>query len=281
MRHPEPQWAKPIRIAKHAFEPGKPARDLVVLPGHALCVEVVDELLVPAHALINDATVVQLDVATVTCWHVELETHDLPVANGLPSESYFDTSDRAFFVENGVVALDGRPDATRDPANIYCRPFSRMGRSSPQSTNACAEALGWRQAATPLNGLHLVADGARIEPDSSGTAARFVVPASANDVWLVSDSYVPYHLGQGDDRRRFGVSIARHDVALDDPRLVVGFFDEYAGMDRWTTGRAHLPATLWVGCRGPFFLCVKLATASGARWVAPAVDAMDQAAAAA
>ncbi len=52
-RHPRPHKAMPVRVAAHAFAPNRPARDLLVSPGHSLCVNIVDEVLIPAMALIK------------------------------------------------------------------------------------------------------------------------------------------------------------------------------------------------------------------------------------
>ena len=93
-RHPRPADAWPVRIAADAFAPGRPHRDLWLSPDHAVHV---DGMLVPAHALLNGVTIVQMPVDTVTYWHLELSRHDVVYAEGLPAESYLDTGNRAAF----------------------------------------------------------------------------------------------------------------------------------------------------------------------------------------
>ena len=46
--HSRPQDVMPVRIAAHAFGGDRPSRDLVVSPGHALCIEASGEVLIPA-----------------------------------------------------------------------------------------------------------------------------------------------------------------------------------------------------------------------------------------
>jgi hypothetical protein len=94
-RHPRPGDAWPIRVRAGAFGENLPHRDLSLSPDHA--VFVAPGLLVPVRYLINDATIVQEPVDAITYWHVELPTHDVLLAEGLPVESYLDTGNRGAF----------------------------------------------------------------------------------------------------------------------------------------------------------------------------------------
>ena len=126
-RHPSRETALPIRIAAHAFAENRPSRDLLVSPGHAICIDVGGEVLIPASALVNGTSVVREDVGTVTYWHVELDSHDILLAENLPCESYLDMGNRGFFVENGIVDLGATPDATARTHADFCRPFHASG----------------------------------------------------------------------------------------------------------------------------------------------------------
>ena len=52
----------------------------------------------------NHSTIAQVKVRSISYWHVELDAHDVMLAEGLPAESYLDTGDRACFANGGVVA---------------------------------------------------------------------------------------------------------------------------------------------------------------------------------
>jgi hypothetical protein len=99
-RHPDPRRVLPIRIAAGAFGPGCPQRDLLLSPDHAVFV---DEVLIPVRHLINGTTVCRQQVFAVDYYHVELDSHDILLAEGLPAESYLDTGDRRDFANGGGV----------------------------------------------------------------------------------------------------------------------------------------------------------------------------------
>ena len=121
--HPHPETVWPVRIAKGAIEENVPARDLYVSPDHALYI---DNVLVPAKHLINGTTIRQIKRRTVTYHHIELEQHDVVVAEGMPAESYLDTGDKAAFAGGKVVAL--YPDfAARTWEMLGCAPLVTSG----------------------------------------------------------------------------------------------------------------------------------------------------------
>src|SRR6185437_14621920 len=95
--HANPRMIWPVRIVADAFGPGKPRRDLFLSPGHAVCVDLLGEVLIGASALVNGGSVAQIETDEVTYWHVELDRHDILIANGLPAESYMDCGNRGWF----------------------------------------------------------------------------------------------------------------------------------------------------------------------------------------
>lgn len=119
----------PVRIAASSFGHESPSRDLYLSPGHSICVDVLGEVLIPAASLINGSTIVQEDVEVVSYWHVELDSHDIVVAENLACESYLQMDNRGFFAEHDVVDLASLPDAEqrgRTHAD-FCRPFHADG----------------------------------------------------------------------------------------------------------------------------------------------------------
>ncbi|WP_187272611.1 Hint domain-containing protein [Methylobacterium sp. WL9] len=283
-RHPRPAEILPVRIAAGAFAENRPSRDLLVSPGHSLCFDVLGEVLIPASSLVNGTTITHQDVETVTYWHVQLDSHDILIANGQPAESYLDMGNRSFFADGDVVALDATPDAdaaARTHAD-FCRPFHAGGAlvdAVRGQVQARAERLGWRHDDAPWADMHMMVDGERIDADTHGLGARFVLPASAKDVWLISQTSVPCEVSSNPDPRRLGLCIQgitiddgvgdKRSVALDDPLLCLGFHDCEEGVRRWTAGRSRLPAALFDGCRGTVFLRIELVRHALPRWVAP------------
>ena len=72
-----------------------PSRDLWISPRHAMFLEGV---LIEAKDLVNGISVVQAEsVEEVEYFHIELETHDVIIAEGAPSESFVDDDSRAMF----------------------------------------------------------------------------------------------------------------------------------------------------------------------------------------
>jgi hypothetical protein len=113
-RHPDPRKAWPVRVRAGAFGPGRPRRDLLLSPNHAVYL---DGDLIPIGLLINDTSIIQLQVDEVAYYHLELAQHDLLTAEGLLSESYLAAGDRSNFVnDHGPMRLF--PDFASPAANV-------------------------------------------------------------------------------------------------------------------------------------------------------------------
>jgi hypothetical protein len=122
-RHPNARLVWPVRISAGAFCPGKPKRDLLVSPDHAVFV---DNVLIPVKHLICSGVIMQKPVPAVTYYHVELATHAVILAEGLEVESYLDVGDRSQFSNGGVIAL--HPDvASRVWEAVGCAPLIVTG----------------------------------------------------------------------------------------------------------------------------------------------------------
>jgi hypothetical protein len=134
IEHPEGDL-RPIRLRAGCFGRGVPARDLVLSAEHAVFAE---ETLIPARALVDDVAVQIMEVDHVVYFHVELETHDVLLAEGLPCESYFDNDDDARF-DNA----NDRP--AREPMTELCAPLRTQG----EAVDRVRALLRRRQAALP------------------------------------------------------------------------------------------------------------------------------------
>lgn len=87
--------ALPVTVSAGAFGDGLPLRDLSLSPCHAL---MIDDVLVPVGRLVDGITVTQASsVESVEYFHIELEDHDMVVAEGLAAETFVDDDSRNLF----------------------------------------------------------------------------------------------------------------------------------------------------------------------------------------
>jgi hypothetical protein len=209
-------------------------------------------MLVRAEHLLNGATIIQEAAADlVEYFHIELETHDILIADGAPAESYIDCDNRGKF-HNAADFARLYPDDDR-PHWQYCAPLLEWEAVETDAIRAAllerATALGHALDLDP--DLHLVVDGAVVRPETvEDRLYRFLVPACSACVSLASRSVAPAEVdASARDQRRLGVPVERLVLADDDLRieaghghkgLARGFHDDEA-THRWTDGIAHLP----------------------------------------
>ncbi|KXV27939.1 Hint domain-containing protein [Gluconobacter japonicus] len=108
----------PILLRKGSLGNTLPRRDLTVSPLHAMFV---DGYLIPALHLVNGLSIIQIEKPDqISYIHIELETHDILLAEGAPSESFIDDGSRGMF-HNAHEYSELYPDAPVVPAQ-YCAP---------------------------------------------------------------------------------------------------------------------------------------------------------------
>jgi hypothetical protein len=223
----------PIRIRAEAFAPGQPRRDLVLSPHHAVFV---DGVLIPIRGLVNGATILRETVESIAYWHVELPTHDILLAEGLPAESYLDTGNRAAFANAGVTMLQASFE--RDPARAWAEhACAELAEDGPIASEARARLAARAEALGRALPVTLDVLLSRIG------STRVVVPGDVEIVRLVSGTARP-----PEDGRRLGALVTglRLDgvaIPLDDSLLADGFHGiETHGPARvrWTDGAATL-----------------------------------------
>jgi hypothetical protein len=260
--HPHPETVAPVRIQRGAFADNMPHTDLLVSPDHAVFV---DGKLICARQLINGTTIQQEKGWTaVEYFHVELDSHAILLAEGLPAESYLNTGNHGFFANSGepLVLHPDLTDETDYPTREAgsCAPFvsdEASVRPVWQRLSDRAATLGqpWVVETTNDPALHLVAAGRTIKPIYADAGLFiFPVPRNAGTVRLVSRASAPTDARPWlDDRRRLGVRLARivlrdatmvREIPMDHPDLQQGWWAverDGPATGRWTDGDAVLP----------------------------------------
>jgi hypothetical protein len=85
----------PVRVRKDAITEGVPSRDLLLSPDHSLYL---GGHLINAKHLLNGVSVVQdTGIADIAYFHVELERHEVILAEGVPVETYLENGNRTQF----------------------------------------------------------------------------------------------------------------------------------------------------------------------------------------
>ena len=207
---------------------------------------------VPVEHLINGVSVLWDDSRQVIeYYHVELESHDVVLANGAPTESFRDDGSRVLFQNK----LCRPPRSTPEPS---CRPVVNDGPLLEQAWRAVASRVGDPPAdwLTKDPDPHMLVDGHRVEPFfDAGHLVRFRIDRPKREVRIVSRSCIPSALGLGQDARRLGVGIlaltlsyagGRRVLPLWADELAAGFHDP-EGDIRWTKGVATLSTALFKG----------------------------------
>ena len=306
-RHPAVDRVAPIRIRANAFADGVPCRDLLLSPDHAVAC---NGVLIPIGLLRNGASITRetgtreagtrksgtreagtREAGTreggrrrLIYYHVELDAHDIMLAENLPAESYLDTGNRGMF-ENADGPTTLHPNLANDQARrvaLSCLPFADdAARVEPvwRELAARAERLGWRLPPEPGTtddpALRVVVDGEAFAPVSAEEGRYvFVLPRAGAMVRLVSRHTVPSVTAPWiADHRRLGVLLnslrvqangSAMTIPLDHPDLDAGWWQpEWHGRNqprRWTNGDAILPIPKALPVAGTWLLEVECGT---------------------
>ncbi len=257
--------ATPVIVRKGAIADNVPNRDLHVTKGHALYL---DEVLIPVEYLVNHRSILWDDRAQeVHVYHLELETHDVLMANGAPAESYRDDGNRWLFGN----ANTGWNQQAKPP----CAPVLTGGAVVDAAWRRLLQRAGPR-AQLPLTDdpdLHLLIDGKRTDAiERHGEQYVFRLPARPRSVRIRSRAGVPQELGIARDTRPLGVAVHRlvlvrarwqRTIEADAASLVDGYHAfEPDNHTRWTNGNAAVPAELFDRVDGPCLLVLHLGGAT-------------------
>jgi hypothetical protein len=273
-RHANPEKVMPVRILAGAFAAGTPERDLVLSPDHALFI---DGHLIEAKTLVNGATIIRDTAAKfITYHHVELERHDVVLAEGVATETYLDSGNRRNF-ESDALPTILHPDFAATCRDKACAPLLLDG----DIVRAARQALLDRAASFGFNRTSAIEPTAKVglerllpQPGATPEEWLFVLPAGATSLELLSATGVPAEISADpSDRRSLGLAIAglaliasgtRTEIALDEPAHS-GLHAAEASV-RWTNGHARIALPEY---RGRAVLEVTFAS-QATRWRAPA-----------
>jgi collagen type I/II/III/V/XI/XXIV/XXVII alpha len=253
--------ATPVIVGKGAIADNVPSRDLHVTKGHSLYI---DGVLIPVEFLVNHRSIIWDDHAQeITIYHVELDMHDILLANGAPAESYRDDGNRWLF-QNGNTGWTGTAQAP-------CAPVLTGGPVVDAVWRRLLDRSGPRPGVVVTGDpdLHLVVDAVRLDAASRSDAVYvFRLPARRFSVRVISRAGVQSELGLARDPRPLGVALqsvvlmqgSRHRVFdAVEPAFFDGFhaFEPDCGI-RWTDGDANLPPGLLDTFHGPVELMLTL-----------------------
>ena len=120
----------PVKISRFAIDGKAPHSDLYVSPAHAIFI---DGILIPAGTLVNGVTIVtdaKPDALSLTYFHIELDTHEAILAEGLAIESF--QRDNVYAFDNAeeyvrLYGLGGEPLAPFAPIVRYHSSLQELG----------------------------------------------------------------------------------------------------------------------------------------------------------
>ena len=238
--------ATPVVVLRHALREFGPRRDLYLTRGHSLYI---DGVLVPVEELINHRTIAWVETAQVVeYYHLELDSHDVVLAEGAAAETYRDDGNSPQFLN-----VDSRP------ATLPMAPYAPVLHDDPRVEriwHRLNERAGRPDLAlTDDPDLHLLVDGVRLDAEEVEPSIwRFRLPGPVNDLRVVSRTAIPAMLGIEQDQRRLGVALRKivlvqpglwREIGWDYAGLATGFHgSEPAQRHRWTNGEASLPQSL-------------------------------------
>jgi hypothetical protein len=132
---------RPVVVPAHSFGPERPYQDLRLSRQHRVLIEGwevelnfgTDRILVPVGHLVGDAVHVDHRCDEVTYFHILLETHDILISNGMPSESFLP----------GGHAVAGLDEDTRQE---LFQLFPDLGDPNAARMQDAADSLNKRQA---------------------------------------------------------------------------------------------------------------------------------------
>ena len=241
-----PPWSvKPVIVRAGALADGLPRRDLRLTEGHSL---LLDGMLVPVSSLVNSRSILwDTEAVEAEYYHIEVEGHDVILAEGAPAETYRNDGNREYFLA-GVAGSDHRQTSANEVP-----PYAPIVTEGPEVDRVWRR-LSDRAGRVPTGGeadIHLLVDGRRVDPDeTSGTRYRFSLGEAPREIRLASATFRPVDIGTVRDNRTLGLAVRGLRLRWDEgrttfiehcsPSLLEGWHGDEPEF-RWTRGDARIP----------------------------------------
>jgi hypothetical protein len=135
----------PVKISRFAIDGKAPHADLHVSPGHAIYI---DRVLIPASNLVNGVTIMadaKPEALSLTFFHIELETHEAILAEGLAVESFRHDNPDAFDNADEYVTLYGSAGEPLAPFAPIVRYHSSLQELGSHIRSALAPVCDFRK----------------------------------------------------------------------------------------------------------------------------------------
>ena len=257
---PRIDGASPVIVRAGALGDGSPRRDLRLTKGHSLYL---DGVLIPVEFLVNHRSILWDDrPQVIDFYHVELEDHDLLLAEGAPAESYRDDGNRQLFANTNPAWDAGRQIPP-------CAPVLTSGPEVEAVWQRLSDRAGPVAALTHEHDLHIVADGVRVDAATAEAQVyRFELPATPASLRVKSRHVVPAAVGLNPDQRQLGVALRRIVLSAGGTRMELGYdsacladgFDDPEPVPgfRWTSGEATIPARALAAFDGPLTVVLEV-----------------------
>jgi hypothetical protein len=137
----------PVKISRFAIDGKAPHSDLYISPGHAIYI---DGVLIPAGNLVNGVTIVadaKPETLSLTLFHIEFDTHEAILAEGLAVESFRHDNPHAHAFDNAdeYVRLYGPPGEPPAPFAPIVRYHSSRQELASHMRSALAPVYDFRK----------------------------------------------------------------------------------------------------------------------------------------
>ncbi len=230
------QDMRPVLIVPNAIAPGQPSRPVRLSPSHAVFI---DGALVPVMHLVNGATILREPRrGVVSYFHLELDRHEIMLAEGLPVESYLDVGHRHEFRHQ--LGVPGNACKTCAPLLIAGPKLTRIRRR----LHAVTLQAGFTLTRDPS--LQLRSGEVRVTPEirqhRGGLTARFQLPPATDHLVLQANSAAPAETDpDSDDRRVLALCLRPLCVRRQLLRLGPGWHEKTPGdAGIWMSGEAEI-----------------------------------------